>query len=474
MGNIVLLLGLAIFARIKPEYRKKNFLEAVGNWLGDWTNVLLNKSRMSWYQTGKKKEINTLKALYPSESVEDKWRERNQNRWSLVWGVLLSGSLLGFFGSVQNNDLVSLSRNELIRPEFQEGSSKVEVQVDYGEQTEKITVNIEEQKPDEEQVQVLLDDAFQNLCSEILNENSSFDEVRGNLDLPTEDSAGVKAVWKSLSPEWINDRGQIVAETIPESGVVATMEVTLSYQTQKAIYQLSMQLFPEEKNWNWLQKQIENSILAQNESEGEVIILPEEIEGITLQWSPVSDYTWQIVAVLLPILAGMLFVLQSKQLEEVYKKRTEQMNRDYCHIVTVMAMLLSGGMTVRGAWRQVVVNYETDREKGYEMKYAYEEMKLTLMQLGNGVSESQAYHQFGQRCKSYRYMRFSHLLEQGLKQGSLNMENLLEEEAMRALEERKNEALKKGEMLETTMLIPMFFMLGIVLVVLMVPAFMSF
>lgn len=43
-----------------------------------------------------------------------------------------------------------------------------------------------------------------------------------------------------------------------------------------------------------------------------------------------------------------------------------------------------------------------------------------------------------------------------------------------ALEERKNMALRLGEEAGTKLLIPMFLMLGIVIVVLIVPAFMSF
>ena len=43
-----------------------------------------------------------------------------------------------------------------------------------------------------------------------------------------------------------------------------------------------------------------------------------------------------------------------------------------------------------------------------------------------------------------------------------------------ALEARKNLALKRGEEAQTKLLLPMFLMLGIVLVILLVPAFLSF
>ena len=71
-------------------------------------------------------------------------------------------------------------------------------------------------------------------------------------------------------------------------------------------------------------------------------------------------------------------------------------------------------------------------------------------------------------------MKLGNLLEQNLKQGTSGLNQKLEEEMIHALEERKNMALRLGEEAGTKLLIPMFLMLGIVIVVLIVPAFMSF
>jgi preprotein translocase subunit SecF len=66
------------------------------------------------------------------------------------------------------------------------------------------------------------------------------------------------------------------------------------------------------------------------------------------------------------------------------------------------------------------------------------------------------------------------VLSQNLKKGARGLTDLLETEAEASLNERKNHARKIGEQAGTKLLLPMILMLGIVLVILMVPVFLSF
>ncbi len=109
-----------------------------------------------------------------------------------------------------------------------------------------------------------------------------------------------------------------------------------------------------------------------------------------------------------------------------------------------------------------------------ERRYVYEEICVTWNQMQNGLPEGEAYAAFGRRCGSYAYMKFGSILEQNVRQGIAGVSAALDREMTDALEERKNMALRKGEEAGTKLLMPMFLMLGIVLVVLLVPAFMAF
>lgn len=104
----------------------------------------------------------------------------------------------------------------------------------------------------------------------------------------------------------------------------------------------------------------------------------------------------------------------------------------------------------------------------------YEEVTAACYEMQSGISEAQAYERFGKRCQLSEYIRLGTVLSQNLKKGSSGLVQLLTMEADASLTERKNHARKIGEQAGTKLLLPMIVMLGIVLVILMVPAFLSF
>ena len=63
---------------------------------------------------------------------------------------------------------------------------------------------------------------------------------------------------------------------------------------------------------------------------------------------------------------------------------------------------------------------------------------------------------------------------QNLRIGSRELTAILEREASEAFEERKKQARILGEQAGTKLMFPMLLMLGLVLVILMVPAYLSF
>ena len=93
--------------------------------------------------------------------------------------------------------------------------------------------------------------------------------------------------------------------------------------------------------------------------------------------------------------------------------------------------------------------------------------------MDSGVTESQSYENFGRRCDIQVYIRFGALLSQNLRKGTKGLSQLLKLESMQAFEERKARAKRLGEEAGTKLLLPMFLMLAIVLVIVIVPAFLS-
>lgn len=91
----------------------------------------------------------------------------------------------------------------------------------------------------------------------------------------------------------------------------------------------------------------------------------------------------------------------------------------------------------------------------------------------DGMSEKKALERFGRRCRLLPYLRFSSVITQNLKKGSEGLLDILEKEAMEALEQRKERALQLGETAGTKLLFPMMLMLGLVMGIIMIPAFMT-
>jgi hypothetical protein len=154
------------------------------------------------------------------------------------------------------------------------------------------------------------------------------------------------------------------------------------------------------------------------------------------------------------------------------KQRKEEFIREYPGMISKFTMLLATGTTVKNAWEKIVQNYEVQREQ-IGTQAVYEEMLLTYREMQSGVSELEAYDKFGKRCGVALYIKFGAMLTQNLRKGSKGISDLLQMEAIQSFENRKSAAKRLGEEAGTKLLMPMLGMLLVVLVMVMVPAFLT-
>ena len=108
------------------------------------------------------------------------------------------------------------------------------------------------------------------------------------------------------------------------------------------------------------------------------------------------------------------------------------------------------------------------------MRYLYEELRRMTYGMESGVAEARVYEQFGLRCGIQQYTRLCTLLTQNLRKGSNDLLRLLEEESGKAFAERVDLARKRGEEAGTKLLVPMMLLLGIVMIIIMIPAYTAF
>ena len=171
-------------------------------------------------------------------------------------------------------------------------------------------------------------------------------------------------------------------------------------------------------------------------------------------------------------------LLKAKEKQDVKRretKRKQQMLMDYSEVLSRLIIFLGAGMSIRTAWDKIALEYRQMVEAGRRRsRFVYEEMYETTCQMKSGVSEGQAFSEFGRRCGLQHYMKLSGLLEQNRKNGSRNLRDTLKIEMTEAFEQRKHQARRLGEEAGTKLLLPLFMMLTVVMIMIAVPALMEF
>ncbi len=220
-------------------------------------------------------------------------------------------------------------------------------------------------------------------------------------------------------------------------------------------------------------RQIKEAVSEYNlkEDDPDYYYLPSEVEGIPVRWKRPDDPSGMILAGLFAA-AGILLLFRSYHEEDEKRKRKEeQMLLDYPGLLMKFTLLTGAGMSARRAFMKIGYDYQKSRKKE---RYAYEEILKLCREMDSGVSEAEAYQKFGEQCGIASYRTFSTLLIQNLMHGSRTLYGLLEREQTEAWEERKRRARVQGETAATKLLIPMVLMLTVSLVIIMIPAFLSF
>lgn len=401
----------------------------------------------------------------------------------LIFSAGLLLSLLGLLIYVLgNNETVMQS---LGRPGYGEGSRREEltVEIEGEEDKEQIEITVQERTYTDEEKQALLDAALEELDKVLPGENPSLDEVRSDLVFPESlEQGAVKISWTTVPYGVIGDDGTIQgAEN--EDGVQVEIQATLTCGGREAVYEVYANVFPpelsgEEQLRYSIEKEVEEA--DARDSHTDTLRLPETAEGKKLTWSRASENPFPAMLVLTVIAGLCVYVEMDSNVHKKAEARKQQLMLDYPDLMWKMTMLLGAGLSIKGVFTRISGDYLREKKSAslgrrkYRTRYVYEEVSYTCYEMESGISEARAYERFGKRCQLTEYIRLGSVLSQNLKKGAKGLTSLLEEEAESSMTERKNHARKIGEQAGTKLLLPMVLMLGIVLVILMVPAFLAF
>ena len=427
----------------------------------------------------------------PLAKNNEKWIYRNicgllrwmrKKGWNIPKWVdgkfIFQSWLLMFLGSFALLFCASWLRMETItkleKPKNGEGSVWEDVEITWEDEdgkkyTEQFQVEVKEQMMKQDEVEKQISEIKVILEETILGDNKSFDFVNKPLCMPEKiENYSAEIVWDSDCPWIMNWEGKLGAD-IPEEGVLVNLTATISLQNQEESLKIAVTVFPEE--YNWLED-LKNTI-NEMESESSWLELPDMWNGVKVKWKKDKDTLLIFLSILVLSTPLLLFFKKKQQLEEIEKLERQQMLQDYPEIISKLILLLSAGMSLRRAIEKIVSDYKM-YDKKHEHRKAYEMLADICKEMKCGVTEKQAYENFGEKCDLLQYRTLSALLVQHLQKGNKGMEQMLTEEVRRAQELRQQQAKILGEQASAKLLFPMTLMLLDVFIILLVPAWISF
>ena len=367
------------------------------------------------------------------------------------------------------------------RPDYGESDLEISVEVSTQEENSigEYTVSIGARQYTEEETQAMAQELFELLPEMILGENPSLSAVTEDLSLISEaEGYPFRITWSSSRYEWVDSDGSVRSDLVEEdTGVEVTLTAKLTYEEWKYEQTYEIRVYPEAlTEEEILTKEIQEALQQSDEEtlQAGEFHFPEEAGGFTLFWKEVEEDTSLPLFGLILAAGIVIFIFSDQDLHDKVHKRERQMEIDYPQIVSKLVLFLGAGMSVRNAFARLGERYLEDRRKGGEKHYVYEEILLVCRELDSGISENTALSHFGRRCGTRQYTKLCALLVQNLKKGNSALLSTLQEEADLAFDERKNLARQMGEEAGTRLLLPMILMLGVTLVIIMIPAYMSF
>ena len=359
----------------------------------------------------------------------------------------------------------------LARNEYGGGDRQYELLVEGLENgEEQVKVTVPERKMSDAEVQKELPGIMEYLKGEILGGNSSLSKVQSDLNLTrTLVKYGLSVEWESGDPETVSDIGLIGSE-MPESGKTVTLRAGLMNGSSVTWVEIPVTVFPETETLGETFSAFLGK-LAEKDLESGQVVLPETFDGRTLHYRS-ADGCGNGGLIFLGIAAALcLFLKEKSDAKEAKKQWEDRMILDYPELLSDFVVLTGAGYPVRQAWKKQVVDAES--KNTVLIHPVYREMRTALNQMETGTPEIRAYGEFGRRIGLGCYIKFASLLGNSVSTGGKDLRRLLEEEMETAFRQRKELALRKGEEASTKLLIPMFLMLGVVMVMVVAPAFLS-
>lgn len=362
---------------------------------------------------------------------------------------------------------------EVKRPEVGEGELIYSLEAVIEGKIQGLDIELLEREPTKEEAEKVFKQTYFILKERILGKNQVLNQIEYNVELPEYvEETGCTVYWSSDNTERVSTSGEVKREGIKETTFVKLL-AECSYGEYCESYEFDVGLLPiqyteEEELIYHLEEKIREE--EKDQRKESVFQLPEKIEEKEVIYQKPSTSQSFLFFFLGIVIAVLSIIKRNEEILKQSKEKERCLLKEYPEIISKMTLLIGAGMTIRKAWEKIVFDYQ---KRGIYHS-AYEEMKITYYQIESGLPEGKAYQIFGKRCRMHRYRKLGNMLEQNIRKGTAGLLEELKQEVQEALEDRKALAFRMGEEASTKLLMPMILLLGVVLIICIAPALMTF
>ena len=425
-----------------------------------------------------------IKQLYYGREADRQIRKLGTKRLRMAVTVAAISLAVAIPVFVSDHERMTQPVTELARNGYGEGSRSVTVRAYTGDGfEEKMTIEVKERQYSDDELERFSKILDEKLWKEILGGNTDAGHVMENLDLKDHiEGYPFEISWRTDKPRILSGKGEIDGEELKkedpaDEGVSIRLCATIKYNgytEDKYSYVIVR------KRKETAESRLRSSIIEAIEtSDGqsrneEMMILPDTAGGSRIEFAASSVNKGWIVLFAGIMTVCIMMAVKDGRIKDKAERRRRQIEEDYPRILNQYALYHTAGMNPRAIWYEICRRYEQERaDKRYGKRYAYEEMIAARNRMEEGCGELAAYDGFAARCDDVRFRSFASFVKQAVVTGGAGLGGILYEEMDKARRERIGRVKMAASEAETKLLLPMFMMLAVVLVIVMVPAFMS-
>ena len=360
----------------------------------------------------------------------------------------------------------------LSRPQKGEGKAVEELGFSGGEESGTLEVPVSERKLSFEEEQELVRQAEEEIDETIIGKNESADSVFLPLDTRSSyASSKVQAFW-TFEPMVVDAEGNIDFKDNDELLIEARADLVCGESEDRYISYIRA-VKPGNETKSGFLFNLKSALKEADSEGGDELSLPSAVGESPVSFKRKPDFRGVAFAFIGIALIPVLILFDRKKDEKKKKAYNDALSKDYPVIASKLSLFIGAGIRPREAFKRISTSYEKNRRRGAPASVGFDEIERACRDMEKGVGEGDAYLSIAERTGHKDYRRLTLLLTENMKKGDRFLSAELSREEADAFEERKNRAIRLGEEASTKLVFPMILLLGSVMIMLLVPAFLG-